>query len=268
MNQPCRWLSLLTATATWRYERCLCCTVDNANHSCGEKRKGTDTTVLVERELGHGVVLAWCTPTIEPLGGGCWVCHDCVCWGSLLTWSHDYKQKETKKDWSNSVWTILFSWRHVVSSFFVGMNLILAPNVCCVVFLRKEMDKRKECMVFVLLVRRCGTCGEKKVPTATRVQVCHTSIFWMVKGSSNMDSADPSSCGVGLDGTNKRSIEQCKMVGVYLGHRWYDGFSSTICTASSWTGLHWGCQLTPPSTFLNALPRQTTGTPISTINER
>jgi hypothetical protein len=42
----------------------------------------------------------------------------------------------------------------------------------------------------------------------------------MVKGSSNMDSADPSSCGVGLNGTNKRSIEQCKMVGVYLGHRW------------------------------------------------
>ena len=42
------------------------------------------------------------------------------------------------------------------------MNLILAPNVCCVVFLRKEMDKRKECVVFVLLVRRCGTCGEKK----------------------------------------------------------------------------------------------------------
>jgi len=43
-----------------------------------KKRKGTDTTVLVERELGHGVVLAWCTPTIEPLGEGCWVCHDCV----------------------------------------------------------------------------------------------------------------------------------------------------------------------------------------------
>ena len=206
MNQPCRWLSLLTATATWRYERCLCCTVDNANHSCEKKKERNRHDGVSGERTG-----AWCCLGLvysnNRTTGGRVLGVPWLCWCSLLTWSHDYKQKETKKDWSNSVWTILFSWRHVVSSFFVGMNLILAPNVCCVVFLRKEMDKRKECVVFVLLVRRCGTCGEKKVPTATRVQVCHTSIFWMVKGSSNMDSADPSSCGVGLDGTNKRSIE-------------------------------------------------------------
>ena len=143
MNQPCRWLSLLTATATWRYERCLCCTVDNANHSCGKKKERNRHDGVSGERTG-----AWCCLGLvysnNRTTGGRVLGVPWLCWCSLLTWSHDYKQKETKKDWSNSVWTILFSWRHVVSSFFVGMNLILAPNVCCVVFLRKEMDKRKE----------------------------------------------------------------------------------------------------------------------------
>ena len=55
MNQPCRWLSLLTATATWRYERCLCCTVDNANHSCGKKKERNRHDGVSGERTG-----AWC----------------------------------------------------------------------------------------------------------------------------------------------------------------------------------------------------------------
>ena len=36
----------------------------------------------------------------------------------------------------------------------------------------------------------------------------------------------------------KGQLKQCKMVGVYLGHRWVRWVSLAICTASSWTGLH------------------------------
>ena len=42
----------------------------------------------------------------------------------------------------------------------------------------------------------------------------------------------------GFGWNEQKSIEQCKMVGVYLGHRWVRWVSLAICTASSWTGLH------------------------------
>ena len=53
----------------------------------------------------------------------------------------------------------------------------------------------------------------------------------MVKGSSNMDSADPSSCGVGLDGTNKGQLNSVRWSVCTLVIVGYDGefFLAQIC---------------------------------------
>ena len=128
------------------------------------------------------------------------------------------------------------------------MNYSFFLTTCRVLFLCwHESYSCAECVLRCFSAKRngqkkgmCGFCsvsaslrylwGKEGAHCNKGASVPHVDLL-MVKGSSNMDSADPSSCGVGLDGTNKGQLNSVRWSVCTLVIVGYDGefFLAQIC---------------------------------------